>query len=292
MSLTRRTALLATLAPLPLLAARDAFAELEARAGGRLGAAVLNTATGASWAHRGDERFGLCSTFKLPLAAATLAQVDAGRWRLDDRLPLAATDPVGHSPITRARLAEGGITVEHLAQAAQVHSDNGAANLLLRHLGGPQPLTQWLRERGDAVTRIDRYEPEMNRVPPGEVRDTTSPSAMAATVARICTGSALQPASRERLLAWMQATETGLRRLRAGLPKGWRAGDKTGTGFDAGMPDRINDVMVFWPPQRPPLVVACYYEGPQRSNQWVRPQDEAVVAEVGRLVAAWALKGS
>lgn len=296
MPMHRRTALFALLGglvPLPSWARSDALADLERRGGGKLGVAMLDSGSGATWTHRADERFALCSTFKLPLAAATLAQVDAGRWRLSDTLPLRSDDlaAAGHAPVTRSRLRHGRMTLAELAEAAQVHSDNGATNLLLHHLGGaegPQALTRWLRNQGDAVTRVDRFEPEMNRVLPGEVRDTSSPAAFAATVLRLCTGTVLKPDSRARLLGWMQVTQTGKMRLRAGLPASWRAGDKTGTGFAANLPDRINDVCIFWPPKRAPVVVACFYEGPQRSTDWIRPQDEAVLASVGRHAAAWA----
>lgn len=295
MPIRRRTALLAGLVPLPLWARPDALAELEHRSGGKLGVAMLDSASGATWTHRGNERFGLCSTFKLPLAAAVLAQADAGRWRLSDSLPLRSDDlaGVGHAPITRARLRDGRMKLAELAEAAQVHSDNGAANLLLQHLDGaegPQALTRWLRDQGDAVTRLDRFEPEMNRVLPGEERDTSSPAAFAATALRLFTGTVLKPDSRAHLRAWMEATQTGKARLRAGLPARWRAGDKTGTGFAANLPDRVNDVCIIWPPKHAPVAVACFYESPQRSTDWVRPQDEAVLAQVGRLAAAWALK--
>lgn len=286
MALTRRTALLAALLPFPAAAA-DALAELERRSGGRLGVALMDTGSARRWAHRGDERFALCSTFKLPLAGAVLQAIDHGRLRADARLPLRREERVPHMPATTAWLARGWATPLALAEAAQRTSDNLAANVLLRELGGPEAFTAWLRAQGDPVTRVDRYEPAMNRVGAGDERDTGSPSAFASTVARLCTGTALQPASRQRLIGWMVATQTGQRRLRAGLPAGWRAGDKTGTGFSAGLPDRLNDVAVFWPPGRKPWVLACFYEGPAQSTDWVRPEDEAVLAEVGRLAAGF-----
>jgi beta-lactamase class A len=289
MSLTRRTVLWASLLPFPARAA-DALAELEARAGGRLGVALLDTESGTRWAHRGEERFGLCSTFKLPLAGAVLQAIDQGRLRPDIRLPLSRDERVPHMPSTEAWLARGWATPLALAEAAQLTSDNLAANVLLRAIGGPEGFTRWLRAQGDPVTRIDRYEPEMNRVSPGDERDTSSPAAFVDLVANICTGNALKPASRARLIGWMEATKTGQRRLRAGLPAAWRAGDKTGTGFNADMPDRVNDVAIFWPPRRKPWVLACFYEGPAKSTEWVRAQDEAVLAEVGGLAATFVMR--
>lgn len=220
---------------------------------------------------------------------AVLQALDQGRLRADARLPLRPEDRVPHMPATDAWLARGWATPLALARAAQCQSDNLAANVLLRTVGGPEAFTAWMRAQGDAVTRVDRYEPTMNRVAAGDERDTTSPAAFASLIATLCTGAALKPARRALLVQWMRDTRTGQGRLRAGLPAAWRAGDKTGTGIDPGMPDRINDVAVFWPPGRAPWVLACFYEGPAQSSDWVRPQDEAVLAEVGRLAAAFAL---
>jgi beta-lactamase class A len=266
------------------------LAELERQRGGRLGVCLLDTQRGTRWSHRGEERFAMCSTFKLPLVGAVLQALDQGRLRPEARLPLRPSDRLPWMPATKAWLARGWARPLELAEAAQRLSDGVAANVLMRALGGPEALTAWVRAQGDVVTRFDRYEPELARGAPGDERDTSSPEALAQTVARVCTGAVLRPASRERLVAWMQATQTGQRRLRAGLPAGWRAGDKTGTGLGPGRPDRINDVAVFWPPQRGAWVLACLYEGPTRSTEWVRPEDEAVLAEVARLAADWALR--
>lgn len=165
-------------------------------------------------------------------------------------------------PANEAWLARGSATPLALAEAAQRSSDNLAANVLLRTLGYPETFTAWLRAQGDAVTRVHRYEPAMNFVAAGDERDTTSTAAFAGLVDRLCADPGLKPASRARLVRWMRDTRTGTRRLRAGLPAAWRAGDKTGTSFGPGMPDRINDVAVLWPPGRAPWVLACLYEGP------------------------------
>lgn len=294
LSLMLSSALLpARAAALDSAALQRELVRLEAAAGGRLGVALLDAASGQLAGHRVDERFALCSTFKLLLAAAVLQACDQGRFQPDHWVAYGQADMVPHAPVTQANLARGGMTLLALAEATQITSDNPAANLLLRVLGGergPQWLTAWLRGLGDQTTRLDRWEPEMNRVPPGEVRDTSTPAAIARTSARLLTGDVLSPASRDRLIDWMVATQTGSRRLRAGLPTGWRAGDKTGTGLHPSMPDQLNDVAIVWPPGRQtPWLIACYYAGPQRSKEGIRRQDEAVLAEVGRLVARWSL---
>ncbi|QPF74093.1 class A beta-lactamase [Roseateles sp. DAIF2] len=263
------------------------FADLERRAGGRLGLAVIDSADGATIGHRSGERFALCSTFKLPLAAMMLQEAERGRLKLDERLPYGPADMVPHAPITGQHLAEGSMRIVDLAEATQTTSDNVAANLLLRRVGGPAAVTAWLRELGDQETRLDRYEPDMNVVDvvgAGEQRDTSTPLAMARSTGRLLHGDGLSPAARERLIGWTVATTTGLKRLRAGLPAAWKAGDKTGTFTGDGLAAKYNDVAIAWPPGRPPLLIAAYYEGPR--PQW-REQDEAVLAQAARLAVAW-----
>lgn len=261
------------------------LAALEARAGGRLGVALLDTASGRVVGHRLDERFAMCSTFKLPLAAVVLREADAGRLRLDETLAITKADLVGYAPVTEPKVGQQ-MSLVALAEAAQTTSDNAAANLLLKRLGGPAAFTAALGALGDTVTRLDRIEPELNLVKPGDVRDTTSPRAMAATLARLLAGDGLSVASRERLIAWMVATKTGGKRLRAGLPAGWKAGDKTGTAQAAAMPDKVNDIGIAWPPGRAPVVITAYFDSGRRTSA-TQSADEATLAEVGRIAAAW-----
>lgn len=265
------------------------LAALEAQSGGRLGVFVLDTGSGLGLAHRGGERFGLCSTFKLPLAAVILREHAAGR--LDGHAPIAldATPTVSHAPIVTAARAAGRthMSALELAQATQATSDNIAANLLLDLLGGPQRFTALLRALGDDTTRLDRYETEMNRVGPGELRDTSTPQAMARLAARLF-GPGLLDASSQRVLAhWMVETRTGLTRLRAGLPADWRVGDKTGTALIPGLPNRHNDVAVAWPPRRPPITIAAYYEADGHYPR-MRAEDDAVLAGAAQIASAWA----
>ncbi len=266
----------------------NALRELESDAGGRLGVALLNVNADAAVGHRQDERFGMCSTFKLPLAAIVLREVDAGQLRLEQRVNYTVDDMVPYAPVTETFLERGYMTVEELAEAAQTTSDNVAANLLLRLIDGPAGFTRRLREIGDEVTRLDRYEPEMNLVPAGEIRDTTTPEAMARTVRDVVAGAVLSGASREQLVSWTEATRTGLSRLRGGFPVDWRAGDKTGTGIASGMANKYNDVAIAWPGDgTPAFVLAAYYEADGHYNE-MRDRDVAVLARVGELAAAYA----
>ncbi len=230
-----------------------AIADIERRSGGRLGVAVHDTGTGRRFAHRGDERFAFCSTFKFLLAGAILHRVDLRRERLERRLPVAASDIVSHSPVTE-KLVGKTATVGELCDATMTTSDNGAANILVRALGGPDDLVRFLRAIGDRATRTERLEPALNSAIPGDPRDTTTPGAMAGNLDRLLLGRVLTSASRKQLLGWMIANTTGDTRLRAGVPRGWIVGDKTGAGENG----TVNDVAILLPPTRPPILIACY----------------------------------
>ncbi len=259
----------------------SALRSLEQRGGGRLGVAIVDG--DRHYGNRADERFGLCSTFKLLLAAVVLHEAQLGRLALDEPLALAAADKVPYMPVTTRHLG-GVMSVAELARAAQMTSDNLAANLLLKHLGGPAALTEKLRALGDDTTRIDRTEPEMNLVLPGDERDTTTPAAMAATVRRLFTSDSLSPVAKATLKQWMIETRTGQRRLRKGFPEGWVAGNKTGTGVHSSMVNRHNDVAVVWRENAAPLVVAAYYEADAYYPN-MRAEEDAVLAAVGAIVA-------
>lgn len=253
-----------------------AVAAIEKRVGGRLGVAVLDTGTGRLDGHRADERFALCSTFKFLAAAFVLARADEGLEDLSRPVSIPATGLVDHSPFTE-RHAGRTMSVADLCEAVMVISDNTAANLLLDGFGGPAGLTAWLRALGDPVTRLDRTEPALNQAAPGDPRDTTSPAAMIATMRRLLLGDVLAPASRQRLTDWLIANRTGDRRIRAGLPAGWRVGDKTGSGRNGA----TNDIAILWPPGRAPILVAAYLTETRAAPE----ARDAVHADVARLIS-------
>jgi beta-lactamase class A len=291
MMLDRRKFLIATGATLvstSLPAARNKGAPLggealamavqacEAASRGRLGVAILDTATGARFAHRGDERFPMCSTFKLALAAAILRDVDRGRTRLDHKLPVTARGILNHSPFSETRVG-GTASLGELCEATMTNSDNAAANLLLPVIGGPAGLTRVVRALGDRATRFDRYEPDLGIGTPGDPRDTTTPLATLGLLDRILLGAVLSSPSRTCLTQWMVDNQTGDRRLRAGLPATWRVGDKTGTGGHG----TTNDIAILWPPKRPPLLVTSYLTGSPLSTA----EGEAIHARLALSIA-------
>ncbi|GAA3500442.1 class A beta-lactamase BlaC [Streptomyces prasinosporus] len=252
------------------------LAALEREYGARVGVYAVATDTGATVVHRADERFALCSTFKSLAAAAVLDRDPLDR--LDRRITYTRDDLAAHSPVARKHVATG-MTVRRLCDAAVRYSDNTAANLLLRDLGGPRALTAYLRGLGDRVSRLDHYEPELNTNPPGDPHDTTTPRAVAADHRALVLGDALPAAKRDLLKDWLVRNTTGDRRIRAGVPRGWTVGDKTGTAAWG----RANDVAVLWPPRAAPLVLAVLTDRPDRG---AAPSDPLVAEATRRTLAA------
>ena len=239
---------------------------------------MLDTQSQLELAFNARERFAMCSTFKLLLAAAVLRRVDVGSLTLDHKLPLRPEDMVSHAPVTSAHLAEGSMSVRDLCAATVTVSDNPAANILLAAIDGPSGLTQFLRGIGDRVTRLDRTELELNTNLPGDPRDTTTPQAMAHSMEKVLLGDVLTTQSRLQLIAWLRQSTTGQRRLRAGLPADWKAGDKTGTGANGA----TNDVMIAWPPGRSAVIGTVYLSESTLSTGVL----EQAHAEIGKVFAA------
>lgn len=253
------------------------IAAIERKYGGRLGVYGLDTATRKSMTWREDERFNMASTFKLLLAAMVLARIDAGTEQFGRTLPYGSGDMLPASPVTTRHLDEGSLSIGTLARAIVETSDNTAANLLMRASGGPQGLTRFAQSIGDDATRADRYEPEANLYDP--LLDTTTPRAMTQTMRRLLLGNVLKPGSRRMLEDWMISATTGANRIRAAVPRGWIAGDKTGTTTAR----QTNDIAILRPPGRRPLLIAAYYDAPRVSMS----EREQVLREVGEAFVTW-----
>jgi beta-lactamase class A len=254
----------------------DRLAALERRSGGRLGVAAADADGKMTIGHRADERFAVCSTFKVVLAGAILAHsgdIDGG---LQRRIRYRRSELVANSPVSSQHVDDG-MTVAALCAAAIQYSDNTAANLLMKLLGGPQAVTAYAHSIGNAAFRLDRWEPALNSCIPDDPRDTATPAAMAASLRTLALGDALSPEHRAQLNDWLRGNTTGAKRIRAAVPAGWNVGDKTGSG-DYGT---ANDLAVLYPPQRKPIVLAVYYTRDEPHAPW---RDDVIAAAAGVVV--------
>ncbi|MFD6290772.1 class A beta-lactamase [Streptomyces sp. NPDC060205] len=258
-----------------------ALAELERTHDARLGVYAHNTATGRTVRYRADETFPMCSVFKTLAAAAVLRDLDRRGEFLELVIRYTEQDltDAGGSPVTgRPENLAGGMTVAALCHAAMAHSDNAAANLLLRELGGPTAITRFCRSIGDPVTRLDRYEPALNSAEPWRTTDVTSPAAAGRTYAKLALGDALVPRDRRQLTEWLLANTTSTNRFRKGLPADWALGDKTGTGKYG----TTNDVGIAWTPDGAPVVLSVL----STTSDPDAPMDEPLIAGAAGLLAA------
>jgi beta-lactamase class A len=255
-----------------------AFVALEGHYGGRLGVFATDTASGRTLAYRADERFLMCSTFKGLLAGLIYARVDSGEETLSRMIRYTESDLIFTSPVTKANVGQGAMSVGDLTQAILEYSDNTAAILLMRSAGGPQGLTKFVRGLGDTVTRSDRYEPKSNQS--SGVLDTTSPRAIIGSIQKILIGDRLKPTSRARLEAGMVACKPGMKRIRAALPPEWIAGDRPGTSVE----EETNDYAIVGAPGRAPLFVATYYDVPKVAMD----TRETVLRAAGSAFVRWA----
>lgn len=263
-AVSRRTILRAmgALLAAPLKAERPLpeFLAYEQGTGGHIGVYAQNLVTGRTLAWRAHERFVMCSSFKASLAALVLTRVDQGLEHLEHRIPYGPgdiPDSDWYAPVARQNLAKGALSVADMCEAAVEYSDNTCANLLLARVGGPSAMTRFWRSVGDRTTRLDHNEPMLNRSPPGDPHDTTTPFAMAANLRRFVLGDVLAPHSRDRFTGWLVGCKTGDNRLRGGLPKAWKIGDKTGNNGS----DAAGDIAIAWPSADRPIVICVYTQG-------------------------------
>jgi beta-lactamase class A len=255
--------------------AADRIAAIEARIGGRIGVAALNTGNSKCLDYRAIERFPMCSTFKFLAAGAVLKRVDEKQEKLERFVQYDAKEILEYAPVTKEHLKEGGMTLGALCEAAIEQSDNTAGNLLLDAIGGPVGLTNFARGLGDQVTRLDRKEPALNSAIPGDERDTTTPASMLADMMRLLTSDVLSLLSLRQLEDWLRGNKTGAAMIRAGIPTSWIIGDKTGRGANGA----TNDIAIMRPPGREPILLAIYSVGSTAT-----PNDRAAaIAEVAKI---------
>ncbi|UOZ04665.1 class A beta-lactamase [Amycolatopsis sp. WQ 127309] len=252
----------------PQVTPQPDFAPLEAQFDARLGVYAVDTGTGREVTRHADDRFGYASTHKAFSAGAVLQRTSLPG--LEKVLKYTRADLQENSPVTEKHV-DTGISLRDAMDAALRYSDNTAANLLFRELGGPAGLGAALRGIGDTTTHVDRTEPGLNDLAPGDIRDTSTPRAMAASLRAFTLGTALPPEKRTVLTGMMRANTTGGALIRAGAPADWAVADKTGTGSYA----TRNDIAVVWPPGRAPIVLVVLSD---RKTPDAKPDDRLIAA--------------
>ncbi|TKI56984.1 BBI family class A beta-lactamase [Brevibacillus antibioticus] len=256
----------------PASAMDQKFAALENKFDARLGVYAIDTETDLAVAYREDERFAFASTYKALAAGAILHQKPLEE--LEKVITYTKDDLVTYSPITEKHVATG-MTLREVADAAVRYSDNTAGNLLFKELGGPKGFESALRQMGDLVTTSERYETELNEAKPEDIRDTSTPKALATSLRTYTVGDVLSSDKQKILIEWLQGNTTGAKLIRSGVPKGWKVGDKTG----AASYGTRNDIGIIWPPNKKPIVIAVLSSRDKQDATY----DDVLIAEATRI---------
>lgn len=294
-------------------------AALAARARpGLLGVGLTNLESGEHFTFEGERRFPMQSVFKMLLAAAVLGEVDDRQMNLDERFLLEEEQlSAPHSPIAAAWPGRRDYTGRELLIAAVSDSDNTAADVLMKRIGGPGAVTAWLVQHRFEELRVDRYERELQpqvygmpsfrpawrtpaafdaaraAVPAAErrtamaaylrdARDTATPRDMLTFLTRLNANELLSAASTRLLLQILFDTPRGAERIKAGLPEGSRFAHKIGTsGTDQGLTPAYNDVGVAVLPDGRAYGIAAFLSGSTAPEA-----DRAkLMADLGRALA-------
>lgn len=263
---------------------KERLSNLEQEFGGRLGVAAIDIQTGSTFSYRADERFPLCSTFKILAVGAVLKRNMESEGFLKKMIRITKEDVLksGYAPITKNYIDQG-MSVYQLAAAAIQYSDNAAINLLIRKMGGLKHVNQFARSIGDQTFRIDRWEPTLNSAIPGDPKDTSTPLAMSHSLKNLAFDSTLNQAHRHHLIQWLMESKTGANRIRASLPQNWKAGDKTGTCSYG----TSNDIAIVWNAEGEAFIIAVYYT---QSSQNAKPNDLLVQKAAKTILNTWIKK--
>jgi beta-lactamase class A len=260
--------------------ANELFKDIEVKTGGRLGLWALNTANNKKIAYRSSERFPFCSTFKLILTAAILQKSTQAKNLLDESIVISKEEVTssGYAPITKNFIGKK-MSVRELCSAAMMHTDNTASNLLVKKLGGVTEVTNFARSLGDDFFRLDRWEPKLSSSIPGDQRDTTTPESMGLDIYKLTLTNVIPINLKNELMQWMIGNTTGETRIRAGVPAGWKVGDKTGAGGYG----TTNDVGIIWPSEKSkPIILSIYFTKTQKNSS----SPHEVIAEATKLILA------
>lgn len=248
---------------------QEQLSHLEKKFNGKIGVYAIDTNNNQIIAYRANERFPIQSTMKLIAVAALFKQSNSDKNLLQEKIIYTKKDLIYWHPITGTNVDKG-MSLEALAEAAMSYSDNTAANLIIKKLGGPAAITNFAHSIGNQTFNIEHYEGSLNSNP-ASLQDTSTPKDMAISVEKLMLDSLLTRTQKAELTIWMQNNTTGYKRIRAGVPIGWTVADKTGSG-DYGI---ANDIGILWSPLCKPIVLAIYTI---QSQQNAKSRDDIVAS--------------
>ena len=258
---------------------QNKMTQMELTYGGKISFSAINTSDNKRLKYNANERFPMCSTYKFMLVAAVLKKSMKNPAFLQKQVLYDQDDLITYSPVTKEHLSAG-MSIEALCYAA-ILSDNTAANLLIKELGGITSVNKFARSIDDVSFRLDRVEPDVNTAIPGDLRDTTTAHAMTNDLHGIVLGEVLDSVTRKKIQEWLINNTTGNARIRAATPKTWFVGDKTGTCSYG----TTNDIAIVWPKNCSPIAITIFFTQPGKD---ALPQDKVIEMVAGTVLNEFA----
>jgi beta-lactamase class A len=256
--------------------------QISQAAQGLVGMTATVLESGESVSLNGNQRFPMQSVYKLPIAMAVLNQVDQGNLKPDQRIRIEASDIVQGSQVLDENSQGKEFILSELLQYMVSRSDNTACDVLLRLIGEPQRVTEYLSSLGINDIVVANTEKELAQDPAVQYRNSATPDAAVVLLRTLYEGRGLSKSSQALLLQWMTETQTGLKRIKGLLPEGTVVAHKTGTSSTVnGVTAATNDVGLVALPSGQHLAIAVFVSDSQATDV-IR---EEVIAKVAR--AAW-----
>lgn len=263
---------------------RNQIEQISHAAQGRVGVTATVIETGESVTLNGDQRFPMQSVYKFPIGMAVLAQVDQGKLKLDQQVRVETSDFVSnlqHSPIRDENPQGVELNLAELLKYMVSESDGTACDVLLKLVGGPEAVTQYLHDLDVNDIVVANTEKEIGQDKAVQYRNYATPDAVVTLLRALYEDQGLSESNQALLLRLMIETPTGIQRIKGLLPDGTVVAHKTGTSRTVdGVTAATNDVGLVTLPNGQHLAIAVFVSD-STANDTMR---EKVIAKVARAV--------
>ncbi|MRF37711.1 class A beta-lactamase [Staphylococcus sp. KY49P] len=235
-----------------------------------IGVYGMNTDNGKVYKHNSDERFAFASTYKAIASGILLNNVPNSK--LNKKIKINERDIVAYSPVTEKYIGKT-MSLKSLVQASMLQSDNTANNKIIDEIGGLEGFNNELQGLGDYISKPQRLEPDLNDYDPTKIADTTTPRAAATTLHKLLASNQMDKDNQALLKQVMIENETGDSLIKAGVPKKYIVGDKSGQGLTYGT--RNDLAFIYTDKHRKPIILAVYTKQDQKN---AKPDDKIIAA--------------
>ena len=264
---------------------QNQIGQIASVAKGKVGVAAVVIETGEAVSLNSSDHFPMQSVYKLPISMAVMKQVDAGKLKLDQKVPVTKDDFVGrnqHSPIRDENPNGVELTVDELVRFAISESDGTASDVLMKLAGGAAAVQAYLTGLSITGWIVLNTENELGKDYQLQYRNWASPEAAVALLRALHERSRFSESNRALLLKYLAESKPGANRLKGLLPAGTVVAHKTGTsGSRDGITAATNDIGIITLPNGKHVAIAVFVSD-SPADETTR---EGVIAKIAK--AAW-----